>query len=238
MRYWHNGQPVHPMKVSYLFPESSAFLTEEVKLFARSYDDGVVRLYEFVTGAKTCIPAHLRVFTKTIKVPTYYGAATMYAIPTGLDLDTLDNIRFVVISKSEGLFDALCLQALGKLAGYFYLSKFPNGVYEQVAKQVCNRDFPELHPVSFNLDIAGVLEPYYKLAQFIKPTELAKDYEDFAFMVDRAKRFLSTPNRNWNAFVFRTVLSLASFLKKQTTATGMKEVVLNGAIKAFKPTER
>ena len=238
MRYWHKGQPVHPMKVSYLFPESSAFLTEEVKLFARSYDDGVVRLYEFVTGAKTCIPAHLRVFTKTIKVPTYYGSATMFAIPTGLDLDTLDNIRFVVISKSEGLFDALCLQALGKLAGYFYLSKFPNGVYEQVAKQVCNRDFPELHPVSFNLDIAGVLEPYYKLAQFIKPTELAKDYEDFAFMVDRAKRFLSTPNRNWNAFVFRTVLSLASFLKKQTTATGKKEVVLNGAIKAFKPTER
>jgi hypothetical protein len=209
-----------------------------VKLFARSYDDGVVRLYEFVTGAKTCIPAHLRVFTKTIKVPTYYGAATMYAIPTGLDLDTLDNIRFVVISKSEGLFDALCLQALGKLAGYFYLSQFPNGVYEQVAKQVCNRDFPELHPVSFNLDIAGVLEPYYKLAQFIKPTELAKDYEDFAFMVDRAKRFLSTPDRNWNEFVFRTVLSLASFLKKQTTATGMKEVVLNGAVKAFKPTER
>jgi hypothetical protein len=226
------------MKVSYLFPESSAFLTEEVKLFARSYDDGVVRLYEFVTGAKTCIPAHLRVFTKTIKVPTYYGAATMYAIPTGLDLDTLDNIRFVVISKSEGLFDALCLQALGKLAGYFYLSKFPNGVYEQVAKQVCNRDFPELHPVSFNLDIAGVLEPYYKLAQFIKPTELAEDYEDFAFMVDRAKKFLSTSNRNWNGFVLRTVLSLASFLKKQTTATGMKEVVLNGAIKAFKPTER
>jgi hypothetical protein len=208
-----------------------------VKLFARSYDDGVVRLYEFVTGAKTCIPAHLRVFTKTIKVPTYYGAATMYAIPTGLELDTLDNIRFVVISKSEGLFDALCLQALGKLAGYFYLSKFSNGVYEQVAKQVCNRDFPELHPVSFNLDIAGVLEPYYKLAQFIKPTELAEDYEDFAFMVDRAKRFLSTPNRNWNEFVFRTVLSLASFLKKQTTATGMKEVVLNGAVKAFKPTK-
>jgi hypothetical protein len=209
-----------------------------VKLFARSYDDGVVRLYEFVTGAKTCIPVHLRVFTKTIKVPTYYGSATMYAVPTGLDLDLLDNIRFVVISKSEGLFDAICLQALGKLAGYFYLSKFPNGVYEQVAKQVCNRDFPELHPVSFNLDTAGVLEPYYKLAQFIKPTELAKDYEDFAFMVDRAKRFLSTPDRNWNEFVFRTVLSLASFLKKQTTATGMKEVVLNGAIKAFKPTER
>jgi hypothetical protein len=226
------------MKVSYLFPESSAFLTEEVKLVARSYDDGVARLYEFVTGAKTCIPAHLRVFTKTIKVPTYYGAATMYAIPTGLDLDLSDNIRFVVISKSEGLFDALCLQALGKLAGYLYLSQFSNGVYEQVAKQVCNRDFPELHPVSFNLDIAGVLEPYYKLAQFIKPTELAKDYEDFAFMVDRARRFLSTPNRNWNEFVFRTVLSLASFLKKQTTATGMKEVVLNGAIKAFKPTER
>jgi hypothetical protein len=209
-----------------------------VKHFARSYDDGVVRLYEFVTGAKTCIPAHLRVFTKTIKVPTYYGAATMYAIPTGLDLDLSDNIRFVVISKSEGLFDALCLQALGKLAGYFYLSRFPNGVYEQVAKQVCNRDFPELHPVSFNLDIAGVLEPYYKLAQFIKPTELAKDYEDFAFMVGRAKRFLSTSNRNWNKFVFQTVLSLASFLKKQTTAKGMKEVVLNGAVKAFKPTER
>jgi hypothetical protein len=226
------------MKVSYLFPESSAFLTEEVKLFARSYDDGVVRLYAFVTGAKTCIPAHLRVFTKTIKVPTYYGAATMYAIPTGLDLDLSDNFRFVVISKSEGLFDALCLQALGKLAGYLYLSQFSNGVYEQVAKQVCNRDFPEMHPVSFNLDVAGVLEPYYKLAQFIKPTELAKDYEDFAFMFDRAKRFLRTPNRNWNAFVFRTVLSLASFLKKQTTATGMKEVVLNGAIKAFKPTER
>jgi hypothetical protein len=238
MRYWHNGQPVHPMKVSYLFPESSSFLTEEAKLLARFYDDGVVRLYEFVTGAKTCIPVHLRVFTKTIKVPTYYGAATMFAIPTGLDLDTLDNIRFVVISKSEGLFDAICLQALGKLAGYFYLSKFPNGVYEQVAKQVCNRDFPEQPPVSFNLDIAGVLEPYYKLAQFIKPTELAKDYEDFAFMVDRAKRFLSTPDRNWNEFVFRTVLSLASFLKKQTTATGMKEVVLNGAVKAFKPTER
>jgi hypothetical protein len=208
-----------------------------VKLFARSYDDGVVRLYEFVTGAKTCIPAHLRVFTKTIKVPTYYGAATMYAIPTGLDLDLSDNIRFVVISKSEGLFDALCLQALGKLAGYFYLSQFSNGVYEQVAKQVCNREFPELHPVSFKLDIAGVLEPYYKLSQFIKPTELAEDYEDFAFMVDRAKRFLSTPNRNWNEFVFRTVLSLASFLKKQTTATGMKEVVLNGAVKAFKPTK-
>jgi hypothetical protein len=226
------------MKVSYLFPESSAFLTEEVKHFARSYDDGVVRLYEFVTGAKTCIPAHLRVFTKTIRVPTYYGAATMYAIPTGLDLDLSDNIRFVVISKSEGLFDALCLQALGKLAGYFYLSKFTNGVYEQVAKQVCNRDFPELHPVSFNLDIAGVLEPYYKLAQFIKPTELAKDYEDFAFMVDRAKRFLSTPNRNWSKFVSQTVLSLASFLKKRTTAKGMKEVVLNGAVKAFEPTER
>ena len=238
MRYIQNGKLVHPMKISYLFPESSSFLTEEAKLLARFYDDGIVRLYEFVSGAKTCIPAHLRVFTKTIKVPTYHAVVTMYAVPTGLDLDLLDNIRFVVISKSEGLFDAICLQALGKLAGYFYLSKFPNGVYEQVAKQVCNRDFPELHPVSFNLDIAGVLEPYYKLAQFIKPTELAKDYEDFAFMVDRAKRFLSTPDRNWNEFVFRTILSLASFLKKQTTATGMKEVVLNGAIKAFKPTER
>jgi hypothetical protein len=59
----------------------------------------------------------------------------MYAIPTGLDLDLLDNIRFVVISKSEGLFDAICLQALGKLAGYFYLSQFSNGVYEQIAKE-------------------------------------------------------------------------------------------------------
>jgi hypothetical protein len=73
-----------------------------------------------------------------------------------------------------------------------------------------NRDFPEQPPVSFNLDIAGVLEPYYKLAQFIKPTELAKDYEDFAFMVDRAKRFLSTPEQKLE----RVRLSDSSFACK------------------------
>jgi hypothetical protein len=237
MRYKHKGQLVHPMKISYLFPEGSSFLTEEAKFLARCHDDGIVRLYEFVSGAKTCIPAHLKVFTKTIQVPTYYGAATMYAIPTELRLDFAENIRLVVLSKTERLLDALCLQALGKLAGYLYLSWLADGVYERIAKQVCERDFPEQPPVSFNLGVAGVLEPYYKLAQFIKPTELAQIHDDFAFMIARAERFLSTPNRCWREFVGRTVFSLASFLQKQTTATGMKEVVLNGAVKAFKPTE-
>jgi len=99
--------------------------------------------------------------------------------------------------------------------------------------EVCNRNFPDIPPVSFCLDVLAVLEPYYKLAQSIKPTELAKTHDDFADMVDRAKRFLSDNDRCWKDFTYRTVISLASFLKKQVTASGFREVVWHGAEKAF-----
>ena len=236
MRYKHRGKLINPMQLVYLFPENSPFLTSEAKLFAYCESDGITNLYAFLSGAKTCIPKILRVFAKTIKVPTYHGTATMYAIPVERAFSLSDKVRYVVLPKSDELVDSVCLQALGKLAGYFYLSQFSwdfDQRIEKIAVEVCDRNFPDIPPVSFCLEVLAVLEPYYKLAQFIKPTELAKTYDDFADMVDRAERFLSDNNRCWNDFTYRTVLSLASFLKKNATASGLKEVVLYGAEKAF-----
>ena len=227
---------VHPLNSVYLLPENSPFLTDEVKLFAYCEDDGITKLYAFVAGVKTCIPRILRVFAKTVPIPAYHGTVTMYAIPVGHSFNFVGKIRYVVLPKSDELVNAVCLQALGKLAGYFYFSELAwnfNQRMAEISKEVCNRGFPESSPMSFNLDVLAVLEPYYKLSQFIKPTELAKSYLDFTDMVDRARRFLSTNDRSWNEFTYRTVLSLASFLKKQSTASGFKEVIVHGAAKAF-----
>jgi len=236
MRYWHRKRIVHPLSSVYLLPESSPFLTDEVKLLAYCEDDGIAKLYAFVAGVKTSIPKILRVFAKTVPIRASSGTVTMYSIPVGGALDLANKTRYVVLPKSDELVNAVCLQALGKLAGYLYFSELAwnfNQRMAEIAEVVCDRDFPESPPMSFNLDVLAVLEPYYKLAQSIKPTELAKSHLDFADMVDRAQRFLSTNDRSWNEFAYRTVLSLASFLKKQATASGFKEVIVHGAAKAF-----
>ena len=236
MRYWHRKKMVHPLNSVYLLPENSPFLTDEVKLFAYCEDDDIAKLYAFVAGVKTSIPKILRVFAKTVPIRASSGTVTLYSVPVGHALNLANKTRYVVLQKSNELINAVCLQALGKLAGYLYFSEIAwnfNQRIAEIAKLVCNRDFPEIPPMSFNLDVLAVLEPYYKLSQFIKPTELAKLHLDFADMVDRTERFLSTNDRSWNGFVYRTVLSLASFLKKQATASGFKEVIVHGAAKAF-----
>jgi len=233
MRYRFKGKIINPMNLVYLVPENSPFLNDDVRLFARCEADPITRLYAFVSGATTCIPVILRRFAKTIKIPTHRGSVTMFAVPAEAAFSLSGKTRYVVLSKSDGALDALCLQAFGKLAGFFYLAQFPDGIYAQLAGEVCNRNFPEQPPISFSREVIAVLEPFYKLAQFIKPSELAERHFEFELLVERAEKFMRSFKPRWSDFSYRAVLSLASFLKSVSTNSGFKEVVLHGAEKVF-----